>query len=93
MKTHNHLIFIIVKFILINSKNDQLINLNESNKIFSNSAYIISLCFVTLLLVYKRTGWFSVQNLRKNQGIAVMEDQSNMADVGSVDLRKKETRQ
>lgn len=45
MKIHNHLCFIIVKYILRNSKTDQLISLNESNNIFSNSAYIINLSF------------------------------------------------
>lgn len=45
MKIHNHLCFIIVKYILRNSKTNQLNNLSESNKIFSNFAYIINLSF------------------------------------------------
>lgn len=46
MKVHNHLCFIIiVEYILRNSKSDQVINLNESNKIFSISVYIINLSF------------------------------------------------
>lgn len=34
MKIHNHLCYIIVKYIFRNSKTNQLINLNESYKIF-----------------------------------------------------------
>lgn len=62
MKIHNHLCFIIVKYILRNFKTDQLINLNESTVV----KYFQILLILLIYVLNDTNGWFSVQNLRKN---------------------------